>query len=246
MPLKFLDKYPKKNWKTLWVLKPMWATLKMMFKTSNQRPMTIMYPYEKEWVPDNYRGRPGLRFDKCLGCGICERMCPTTCITLVEVKDDEGKDVKRPQVNLGRCMMCGYCAEYCPTDAMTVTPDYELAAYTREGLIFGPRELHYEGTTEGMEVKLEEHLLSNLEKGITDEPTSFFVTDRPELDNDACIGCGRCVKVCPTDVITMQTVGENDKGKPIKRPKFELSKCVCCENCVIECPKDALWIKEVL
>ena len=246
MPIKYLDKYPKKLWKSLWVMKPMWATFKMMCRTTRRRPMTIMYPYEKEWVPDNYRGRPGLRFDKCLGCGICEKMCPTTCIDIVTVKDDMGKDVKRPQVNLGRCMMCGYCAEYCPVNAMTVTPDYELAKYTRAEMIYGPRDLYYENTTEMMEVHMEEHLLSNLEKGITDRPVAFYSVDRPELDSDKCIGCSRCVKVCPTGVIEMYTAGENDKGKPIKRPKFDFSKCVCCENCIDECPKDALKIKEVL
>ena len=246
MSYKYLDKYPKKTWKSGWVLKPMWATLKMMFRTSNQRPMTIMYPYEKEWVPDNYRGRPGLRFDECLGCGICKRVCPTTCIEIVEVKDDSGNDVKRPQVNLGRCMMCGYCAEYCPVNAMTVTPDYELAAYTRRELIYGPRKLNYEGTTEMMEVHLSEHLLSDLKNGVTDKPTAFYITDRPVLNDSACIGCSRCAKACPTSAIEMYEAGTNDKGKPIKRPKFDLSKCVCCENCVDECPKDALVIKEVL
>lgn len=245
MAMKYLDKYPRKG-KLRGLLVPMWATLKMLFRTTNQRPMTIMYPYEKEWVPDNYRGRPGLVFDKCIGCGICKRMCPTTCIDMVEVADDAGKNVKRPQVNLGRCMMCGYCAEYCPTDAMTVTPDYELAAFTRQELIYGPRKLHYEGTTEGMEVHLEETLLSDIEKGVVGNTTAFHKVDRPELNFDTCIGCGRCVKVCPTDVIEMYVAGQNDKGKDIKRPKFDYDKCVCCENCVDECPKDSLKIKEVL
>jgi len=244
MAMKYLDKYPKKR-KIRGILIPMWATLKMLFRTTRNRPMTIMYPYEKEWVPENYRGRPGLVFDKCLGCGICKRMCPTTCIDMVEAEDDGGKTVRRPQVNLGRCMMCGYCAEYCPVDAMTVTPDYELAAFTRQELIYGPRKLHFEGTTEGMKVVLEETLPSDIEKGIS-RTTAFFETDRPVLDENACIGCSRCVKVCPTNVITMHVTGQNDKGRDIKRPKFELSKCVCCENCVDECPKDALKINEVL
>jgi NADH-quinone oxidoreductase subunit I/NAD(P)H-quinone oxidoreductase subunit I len=246
MVIKYLDKFPKNNARTLWVMKPMWVTLKKMFKTAVHAPVTIRYPYEKEWIPDNYRGRPGLIFDKCVGCGICMRSCPTKCIDMIDVDGDDGKKVTRPQVNLGRCMMCGYCAEYCPVNAMIVTPDYELATYTREELIYGPRKLAWPNPTEMMEVHLEEHLLSNLEKGIKDKPVAFYNVDKPVLEDAKCIGCSRCVKVCPTNVIEMYTAGENDKGKPIKRPKFDLDKCVCCENCVIECPKDALWIKEVL
>jgi len=242
-----MDKYPKgKNARTLWVLKPMWVTLKKMFKTTFHRPVTIMYPYEKEWLPDNYRGRPGLIFDKCIGCGICKRRCPTQCIDIIESADDADKKVLRPQVNLGRCMMCGYCAEYCPTNAMIVTPDYELAAYTREELIYGPRKLAWANPTEGMKVHLEEHLMSNLAVGEVNSPVAFYDVDKPELNAKKCIGCTRCVKVCPTHAIEMYTAGENDKGKPIKLPKFDLGKCVCCENCVDECPKDAIAIKEAL
>ena len=246
MTIKYLDKFPKNNARTLWVMKPMWVTLKKMFKTTIHRPVTIMYPYEKEWVPDNYRGRPGLKFEKCLGCGICRRMCPTKCITMVDSDDGTGNKVSRPQVNVGRCMMCGYCAEYCPVNAMIVTPDYELAAFTREELIYGPRRLAWPNSTEMMEVHLEETLMSDLKNGVRDRRVAFYNTDRPELDDAKCIGCSRCVKVCPTGVIEMYTKGENAAGKPIKRPKFDLSKCVCCENCIEECPKDALKIKEVL
>ncbi len=246
MPMKVLDKYANKKFKGEGIIVPMWASIRRMFKSTIHRPVTIMYPYEKEWVPDNYRGRPGLVFDKCLGCGICVRMCPTTCIELVEVADDDGNMVKRPQVNVGRCMMCGYCAEYCPVDAMTTTTDYELAEFTRQDLIYDPRRLAFEGTNEMMEVHMEEHLLSNLAKGVTDQPTAFYKTDRPVLDGPKCISCQKCAKVCPVNAIEMVVVGQNDKGRDIKHPKIDNDACVCCENCVISCPKAALKIEEVL
>ena len=245
MPYKFLNKYPKK-FRGTGVIVPVFAAVRRIIKSTIHRPVTIMYPYEKEWVPDNYRGRPGLRFDRCLGCGICVRACPTTCIELVEVADDEGNMVKRPQVNVGRCMMCGYCAEYCPVDAMTTTTDYELAEFSRKDLIYDPRRLAFEGTNEMMEVHISEHLLSNLAKGIEDKPTAFYETDRPVLDGAKCISCQKCAKVCPTNAITMVVVGQNAKGKDIKHPEIDKLKCVACENCVINCPKSALKIEEVL
>lgn len=246
MPMKMLDKYANKKFRGQGIIVPMVASIRRMFKSTIRRPVTIMYPYEKEWVLDNYRGRPGLVFDKCLGCGICVRACPTTCIELVDVADDDGNMVKRPQVNVGRCMMCGYCAEYCPVDAMTTTTDYELAEFTRQGLIYDPRRLAFEGTNEMMEVHLEEHLLSNLAKGVEDKPTAFYKTDRPVLEESKCISCQKCAKVCPVNAIEMVVVGKNDKGRDIKHPKIDNTTCVCCENCIISCPKEALKIEEVL
>lgn len=245
MAYEYLDKYPKK-FRGTGVIKPFAATLKLMLKATRHRSVCIMYPYEKEWVPDNYRGRPGLRFDRCVGCGICVRACPTTCIELVEVDDGQGNMVNKPQVNIGRCMMCGYCAEYCPVDAMTTTTDYELAEFTRQGMIYDPRRLNFEYTTDMMEVHIEEHLMSNLEKGITDQPTAFFNTDRPVLNGDKCISCSKCAKVCPVNAIEMVVVGQNDKGKDIKHPKIDDKACISCSNCIIDCPKDALKMNEVL
>ena len=155
--------------------------------------------------------------------------------------------VKRPQVNVGRCMMCGYCAEYCPTNAMTTTTDYELAEFTRQDLIYDPRRLEFPYTTDMMEVHIEEHLISNLEKGITDQPTAYYNTDRPVLDAKKCISCGKCAKVCPVSAIKMVATGEkNAKGKDITNPQVDENVCISCTNCIIDCPKGALKLNEVL
>lgn len=246
MVKEYLDKYPRSTAKTLWVMKPIYKVFRFFLKTTAHRPVTILYPYENMWMPDNYRGRPGLRFDRCIECGMCVRMCPTSCIMLVDVPDDSGKIVRRPQINVGRCAMCGYCAEYCPVDAMTVTPEFELAEYTRGDLIYGPRRLAYEGTTEMMEVHLEETLMSDVENGNPERRISPFKTDRPVLEPSLCISCKKCEKVCPVGAVKMVEHGVNAKGRPILHPEFDDTACICCRNCVDECPKDALCIKEVL
>ena len=246
MAMKYLDKYPKNPARKLWILKPMWVSLKLFVKTVFRRPVTILYPYEKEWIPDNYRGRPGLRFDMCVGCGVCVRMCPTDCIKLVEVDDDNGKKVMRPQIFVGRCAFCGYCSEYCPTNAMTVTPEYELAELFKKDMIYDPRRLHFEDTTPGMEVHLEMTLQSDIDAGNPDKRVKPYEVDYPVVDEDLCIGCKKCQRVCPVDAVERVEKGVNAKGRPKLVPVFDIEKCIVCNNCVIDCPKSVIHIEEVL
>jgi MinD superfamily P-loop ATPase len=46
----------------------------------------------------------------------------------------------------------------------------------------------------------------------------------------ACIGCGKCVKVCPFDAITL----ENNLAY------IDPIKCKLCRKCVPECPTEAI------
>jgi NADH-quinone oxidoreductase subunit I len=230
---------------TGYIIRPMWITFKQMVKSTIHRPNCILYPWEKQEMPPGYRGRPGLIWEKCIACSICVRVCPTRCLDLVEVDDikEPGKKVKRPRLNLGRCMMCGYCAEYCPTKSMIITPEYELAEYTREAMIYDPVKLQYAGDV-NTEIHIIEVLPSELKKGGQSRDATLN-KEAPILEDKKCISCTKCAKVCPTEAIVMKEAGVNEKGRPVKKPVIDKEKCVACENCVIECPKDALTMEEV-
>ena len=83
---------------------------------------------------ENFRYLPGvttLRLDEeaCVGCGMCEIVCPHRVFSLSS---------KKARVHdLDGCMECGACAQNCPTDAISVTPGVGCAAYIIQTWIKG-------------------------------------------------------------------------------------------------------------
>jgi uncharacterized protein (DUF362 family)/NAD-dependent dihydropyrimidine dehydrogenase PreA subunit len=60
-------------------------------------------------------------------------------------------------------------------------------------------------------------------------PFYRFARVRPRLSPEMCIGCGRCVEVCPRDAIT--------PGKPVG---MDLDHCIGCLCCAEICPQGAI------
>ncbi len=55
-----------------------------------------------------------------------------------------------------------------------------------------------------------------------------------EIDNGNCIGCSRCMKVCPTEAIRILN------GKAA----IQEERCIDCGKCHSACPVDAIYIKQ--
>ena len=56
-----------------------------------------------------------------------------------------------------------------------------------------------------------------------------FVKDRAFTVSDACIGCGQCARLCPTNNITLR------EGKPVWG-----GDCTHCMACICRCPAEAI------
>lgn len=59
---------------------------------------------------------------------------------------------------------------------------------------------------------------------------------RGKPETNGCIGCGICLKVCPSGAIKYE---KNAEGKVISY-KFDLKKCIFCGNCSYYCPRGVI------
>ena len=65
----------------------------------------------------------------------------------------------------------------------------------------------------------------------------------PEVDEEKCTGCGKCVSACPVDAMTL--VSANHPGRPkLKKAWLNEDLCLGCGVCVRNCSVDALHLKE--
>ena len=68
------------------------------------------------------------------------------CIALQATEDKDGR--RYPEffrINFSRCIFCGYCEEACPTYAIQLTPDFEMAEYNRQNLVYEKEDLLIDG-----------------------------------------------------------------------------------------------------
>jgi NADH-quinone oxidoreductase subunit I len=123
----------------------MWLTLKTMFVSQKSKmpyAVTRQYPtFKRKPIPGS-RGLHAMRRDDtgnaaCIGCGLCEAVCPAKAITVVTTEGPEHeKVVSSYELDLFRCVFCGFCIDACPVSAILMTPEFELACYSRKDAFY--------------------------------------------------------------------------------------------------------------
>ena len=109
------------------LLQGMFLTLKYMFKAK----VTINYPHEKGPLSPRFRGEHALRRypsgeERCIGCKLCEAVCPALAITIdTEERNDGTRRTTKYDIDLFKCIFCGFCEEACPVDAIVETRIFE-------------------------------------------------------------------------------------------------------------------------
>jgi pyruvate ferredoxin oxidoreductase delta subunit len=59
--------------------------------------------------------RPEIDTDKCIACGLCEKICPDSAVKLAKTKNGI-----KAKVDYDYCKGCGLCAKECPVKAISM------------------------------------------------------------------------------------------------------------------------------
>jgi Na+-translocating ferredoxin:NAD+ oxidoreductase subunit B len=80
-------------------------------------------------------------------------------------------------------------------------------------------------------------------------------TGLPVVSTENCTACGKCVEICPRNIIELRKTNKKDlkifvscmnKDKGVRAKKFCDVSCIACSKCVKECPHDAIVIENNL
>lgn len=70
--------------------------------------------------------------DKCIGCGLCQRDCPASNISIIN---------KKAVINIQDCIKCGHCVAICPKAAVSMTGFDEPPIEIEKSTVLNPKQL---------------------------------------------------------------------------------------------------------
>ena len=101
--------------------------------------VTEQYPYEVPVMTPLFRGHIELIGNEetgqpnCVVCGMCQRACPSVCISLDGKKAESGKGkvLTNYILDFTKCSLCGSCVESCKFNALRFSKEYNLASFDK-------------------------------------------------------------------------------------------------------------------
>ena len=185
------------------------------------KPSTEAYPAAPAPAAPGYRGRIVFHADRCISCGMCERVCAGGAISTTSEETEEGTLITR-RFFLGSCTFCANCADFCVKNAIELTDDYHMVARDENELVVTGTYLKKKPAPKKPAANAEE-------PASTVKPRDDGL---PVTDPAKCVYCTLCAKKCPAGALTV------DRKEKIW--KLDEDKCIGCGTCHDVCPKKAI------
>ena len=144
----------------------MGTTMRNFFR----RSITVQYPKVQRPLPRQWRGGtfaltfdPNTREENCIGCRLCEYICPSQIISVKLRKGEKRENgvgatyAEHFTLDYQACMQCELCVQVCPTDAIVMTRYLADCPSSREGLFLGKEKLEQQGLKLLEQPDLESH-----------------------------------------------------------------------------------------
>ncbi len=124
-------------------LKSLFIGMRITIGQFFQPTVTVHYPYETLKIPPRFRGHielvrdPATGQPKCFVCKLCEKACPSDCITVEGIKPEgaKRKTVTSYRLDFTKCSLCGSCVEACRDGAIRFSREYNLASTRKEDFV---------------------------------------------------------------------------------------------------------------
>jgi len=95
---------------------------KVLLKNLFAGPSTEAFPFAEAATPEAYRGKVVFDASACVGCKMCEHVCPGGAIRF-----EEHSDGLHFMIWHNTCVTCGLCSHYCVTKAIRLSNDWRLS-----------------------------------------------------------------------------------------------------------------------
>lgn len=130
---------------------------------------------------------------RCIRCGLCGTVCENGCIRFFGVDEaDYGAFTPHLDVRRRSCTLCMRCTNICPTGALTpVADDLEVIAHRVKmgvAVVDPDRCISYLGRLCGY---------CHDACPLPSLAIKLAPPAKPVVQEDGCVGCGRCVELCP-------------------------------------------------